>query len=127
MSIPLRALERSLWTGTVSNDEYFRDGVLFLALNARIDVGELIKKVPDLVKISPSDEIQQLISYALPGVKLRHEPRAPSAITFKMNNQYFSLNQTGRLWDRIVQTRNFSLFIPPEIADAQPEILVVLP
>jgi predicted component of type VI protein secretion system len=44
-----------------------------------------------------------------------------------MNNQYFSLNQTGRLWDRIVQTRNFSLFIPPEIADAQPEILVVLP
>jgi type VI secretion system protein ImpJ len=127
MSIPLRALERSLWTGTVSNDEYFRDGGLFLALNARIDVGELIKKVPDLVKISPSDEIQQLISYALPGVKLRHEPRAPSAITFKMNNQYFSLNQTGRLWDRIVQTRNFSLFIPPEIADAQPEILVVLP
>jgi len=127
VSIPLRALERSLWTGTVSNDEYFKGGGFFLAVNARIDVGALIKKVPDLVKISPSDEIQQLINYALPGVKLRHEPRAPSAITFKMNNQYFSLNQTGRLWDRIVQTRSFSLFIPPEIADAQPEILVVLP
>jgi type VI secretion system protein ImpJ len=119
-------LERSLWTGSVSNDEYFKGGAFFLSVNAKIDVGELIKKVPDLVKIAPSDEIQQLISYALPGVKLRHEPRAPSAITFKLNNQYFALNQTGRVWDRIVQTRSFSLFIPPEIAEAQPEILVVL-
>ena len=126
VSIPLRVLERSLWTGTVSNDEYFKGGGFFLSVNAKIDVGELIKKVPDLVKIAPSDEIQQLISYALPGVKLRHEPRAPSAITFKLNNQYFALNQTGRVWDRIVQTRSFSLFIPPEIAEAQPEILVVL-
>jgi type VI secretion system protein ImpJ len=126
VSIPLRVLERSLWTGTVSNDEYFKGGGFFLSVNAKIDVGELIKKVPDLVKIAPPDEIQQLISYALPGVRLRHEPRAPSAITFKLNNQYFALNQTGRVWDRIVQTRSFSLFIPPEIAEAQPEILVVL-
>jgi len=127
VSIPLRLLERSLWTGTVLNDEYFKGGGFFLSVNAKIDVGELIRKVPDLVKIAPSDEIQQLISYALPGVKLRHEPRAPSAITFKLNNQYFAFSQTGRTWDRIVQTRSFSLFIPPEIAEAQPEVLVVLP
>ena len=126
VSIPLRVLERSLWTGTVPNDEYFKTGGFFLAVNAKIDVGELIKKVPDLVKISPQDEIQQLVNYALPGVKLRHEPAPPGGITFKLNNHYFSLNQTGRLWERIVQTRSFSLFIPPEIAEAQPEILVVL-
>jgi len=126
VSIPLRLLERSLWTGTVSNDEYFKTGNFFFAVTAKIDVGELIKKVPDLVKISPPDEIQQLINYALPGVKLRHEPTPPGAITFKLNNHYFSFNPTGRLWERIVQTRSFSLFIPPEIADAQPEVLVVL-
>ncbi len=126
ISIPLRLQERSIWTGTVGNDEYFKTGGFFLSVNAKIDVAELIRKVPDLVKISPTDEIQQLINYALPGVKLRHEPTPPGAITFKLNNHYFSLNQTGRMWERIVQMRSFSLFIPPEIADAQPEMLVVL-
>jgi type VI secretion system protein ImpJ len=126
VSIPLRLLERSIWTGTVSNDEYFKTGSFYFAVNAKIDVSELIKKVPDLVKFSPSEEIHQLVNYALPGIKLRHEQTPPGAITFKLNNHYFSLNQTGRLWERIVQTRNFSLFIPPEIAEAQPEVLVVL-
>lgn len=125
VSIPLRLVERSLWTGTVSNDDYFK-GSFYFALNAKVDVGELIQKVPDQVKISAADEIQQLVNYALPGVKLRHEPSPPSAIKFKMNNHYFSLNQTGSRWERIVQTRGFSLFIPAEITEAQPEVLVIL-
>ena len=88
---------------------------------------ELVSKTPALVKVAPPDEIQNLVRLALPGVLLRHEPNVPPAITFKMNNQYFTVNQGGRLWERIVQSRNISLFIPPEIVDAQPELLVVLP
>lgn len=124
VSIPLRLLERSLWTGAVANDEYFEKGTFFLAVTAKIDVGELIRKVPDLVKISPVDEIRKLIDYALPGVKLLHQPAPPGAPT-KLNYQYFTLNRSGSLWEKIEQKRSFSLFIPFD--DAQPEILVVLP
>jgi type VI secretion system protein ImpJ len=125
ISIPLR-MDRSIWSGTVTNDQYFKESQFFLAISARIGVDDLIKKVPQLVKVSPSDEIDNLIRRALPGLTLRHVPVPPPAVTFRLDNQYFSINQSGVLWERITQSRNISLFIPSEIASAKPELLVVL-
>jgi type VI secretion system protein ImpJ len=125
VSIPLRLVDKSLWAGAVSNDDYFR-ATFFLAINARIGADELISKVPDRVKIADPDELQDLRQFALPGLRLRHEQNLPPAITFKMNNQYFTISQSGRLWERIVQSRNIGVFIPPDIAEAQPEILAVM-
>jgi type VI secretion system protein ImpJ len=125
ISIPLRLVEKSIWTGTVTNDDYLH-GTFFLALSSRIGADELINRVPERVKIADPDELQNLIRLALPGVTLRHTQNLPGAITFKMNNQYFTLAQAGRVWDRITQSRNISVFIPPEIAEAQPELLAVL-
>jgi type VI secretion system protein ImpJ len=126
VSIPLRLVDKTIWAGTVTNDEYLRNSQFFLAVGAKMGVDDLIKRVPQLVKISPSDEMQNLIRLALPGVTLRHTPAPPPAISFKLDNQYFSLNQSGRLWDKITQSRNISLHVPSEIADAKIELLVVL-
>jgi type VI secretion system protein ImpJ len=126
VSIPLRLIEKTIWAGTVSNEEYLHDSQFFLAVGAKMGVDDVIKRVPQLVKISPSDEMQNLIRLSLPGMTLRHVPAPPSAITFKLDNQYFSLNQTGRLWDKITQSRNISLHVPSEIIDAKIELLVVL-
>jgi type VI secretion system protein ImpJ len=126
VSIPLRLIEKTIWAGTVTNEEYLRDSQFFLAVGAKMGVDDVIKRVPQLVKVSSSDEIQNLIRLSLPGITLRHAPTPPSAISFKLDNQYFSLNQTGRLWDKITQSRNISLHVPSEIFEAKIELLVVL-
>jgi type VI secretion system protein ImpJ len=126
VSIPLRLVDKAIWSGTVTNEEYLRNSQFFLAVGAKMGVDDLIKRVPQLVKVSSSDEMQNLVRLALPGITLRHAPAPPAAITFKLDNQYFSLNQTGRLWDKITQSRNISLYVPSEIADAKVELLVVL-
>jgi type VI secretion system protein ImpJ len=126
ISIPLRVVDRSQWNGVITNDEYFKNSSFVLAINAKVGIEEVIGKVPQLVKVSTTDEIQNLVRLALPGITLRHTPSPPPSVPFKMSNQYFLLNQSGRLWDRIVQTRNISLFIPPEIAEAHPELLVIM-
>jgi type VI secretion system protein ImpJ len=127
VSIPLRLTEKFVWAGTVTNEEYLHDSQFFLAVGAKMGVDEVIKRVPQLVKVSPSDEMQNLVRLSLPGITLRHTPAPPSAITFRLDNQYFSLNQTGRLWDKITQSRNISLYVPSEIVDAKIELLAVLP
>ena len=126
ISIPLRVVDRTQWAGTITNDEYFKNSSFVLAVSAKIGMDELIGKVPQLVKVSPTDEIQNLVRLALPGITLRHSPSPPPSVPFKMNNQYFLLNQNGRLWERIVQSRSISLFIPSEIAEAKPELLVIM-
>ena len=125
ISIPLR-LDRSIWSGTITSDQYFKESQFFLAISAKMGVDDLIGKVPKLVKVSPTDEIDNLIRRALPGLTLRHMPAPPPAVTFRLDNQYFSINQSGILWERITQSRNISLFLPPDLVSAKPELLVVL-
>lgn len=63
--IPLRLTEKTIWSGTISNDEYFQHSQFFLAVSAKMPVEDVIKRVPQLVKICASDEIQNLIRLAL--------------------------------------------------------------
>jgi len=124
--IPLRLTDKLIWSGTVAEDHYFKNSQFFLAVSARMGVDDLIKKVPQLVKLSSSSEIQRLVRNALPGVTLRHAPAPPAAIPLKLDNQYFSLNQSGIVWEGINKSRSVSLFVPGELVDPKMELLVVL-
>ena len=44
----------------------------------------------------------------------------------KLDNQYFSLNQGGPLWDAIVQSRQIGVHAPGEIVEPKMEVLIVL-
>jgi type VI secretion system protein ImpJ len=70
--------------------------------------------------------VQRLVRNALPGITLRHAPVPPGAIPVKLGKQYFSLNQSGILWDGIVKTQNVSIFVPEEIDKPELELLIVL-
>jgi type VI secretion system protein ImpJ len=124
--IPLEVSDRFLWTGTVKEDLHFRNSQFFLAISARMGVDDLIRKVPQLVKISSNDEVQRLIRHALPGITLRHTPTPPDAIPMRLENQYFLLNQGGPVWEGITQSRQIAVFAPGEIVEPKMEILVVL-
>jgi type VI secretion system protein ImpJ len=126
VAVPLEMSDRYLWTGTVREDQYFRDSQFFLAISAKMGVDDLIRKVPQLVKISSNDEVQRVIRHALPGVTLRHTPSPPDAIPMRLENQYFLLNQGGPLWEGITQSRQIAVFAPGEIVEPKMEILIVL-
>src|SRR5262249_26263981 len=126
VAVPLTSRDRFLWSGTVTEDQYFRNSHFFLSVSARMGVDDLIRKVPQLVKISGPHDIQSLIQNFLPGVTLRHTPVPPAAIPMKLENQYFSLNQGGPLWDAIVLSRQIAVHAPGDIVDPRMEILIVL-
>lgn len=127
ISIPLKQNQR-IWTGTIANDDWLRNSQMVLAISAGTDMGvdDLIQKVPRLVRLAPPDEMNKLISLALPALLLKHTP-PPSVVPYRLENQYFLVNQTGRLWEGIVNSRSLSLFIPPDFSSARPELYVVLP
>ena len=126
VSVPLEVRDRFIWGGTVTEDQYFRDSQFFLAVSAKMGVDDLIRKVPNLIKISSQDDIQRLVRNSLPGLTLRHAPVPPAAIPMKLDNQYFSLNQGGPLWETMKLSRQIAVHAPGEIVDPRMEILVVL-
>lgn len=125
VSVELQLSEKSIWSGTIREDEHFKNSQFYLAMSAQIGVDDLIRKVPQLIKIAPTNEIQRVVRVALPGITLRHVPSPPAAIPLKLDNQYFSLNQGGVLWEGITSSRNISLYIPSDIVSPRPELLIV--
>ncbi len=126
VAVPLEMSDRFLWSGTVKEDAHFRSSQFFLSVSAKMGVDDLIRKIPQLAKISSADEVQRLVRHSLPGLTLRHTPTPPEAIPMRLENQYFLLNQGGPLWDAITRTRQISVFAPGEIVEPKMEILIVL-
>jgi type VI secretion system protein ImpJ len=50
----------------------------------------------------------------------------PAAIPTKLDNQYFTLNQAGPLWDAIMLSRQIAVHAPGDIVDPKMEIVIVL-
>jgi len=116
--------EGSIWRGTVSDDRYFRDSQFFLAVSADIGMGEIINKVPLLVRLAAADDIDRLIGKALPGIELTYTPSPPN-ITPRLDSQYFGLSQVGDLWKQIVLSRHVAVYAPAEIKNARMELIAV--
>jgi type VI secretion system protein ImpJ len=60
-------------------------------------------------------------------VPLRHIPSPPTAITLRIDSQYFALNQKGPDWEAIVKARNACFYVPSEFGESRIELLVLLP
>jgi type VI secretion system protein ImpJ len=124
--VPLVLTDKLIWQGSIPDDQYLRNTQWFLSVSSKIGVDELITKFPRLAKASSPLEIQRLIRNSLNGLTLRHAAIPPSAVPMKLDNQYFSIEKKGVLWDGVVQTRNFTVFTPAEIVEPKMELLIVL-
>jgi type VI secretion system protein ImpJ len=124
--IPLRPVERFIWASNFVDERQVDATQFLISVSSPIAVDELISKFPRLAKISASEELTRLIRSSLPGLSLRHVQSPPSSVPLNLSCQYFSLSATGPLWERILQTRALSVFVPGEITDPKMELLTVL-
>jgi type VI secretion system protein ImpJ len=125
VAIPLVFTDRYIWAGSVEDDTLFKKGQFYLSVSAKMGVGDIITKVPHYLKIATPDDLDRLVRTAVSGVGLRHAPVVPQAVPTKLENQYFQINQTGPLWERIMMTRRIGVHAPGEIVDPKMEIVVV--
>ncbi len=127
VSLPLTLTRPSIYATPLEDDKYLTQTRMYLAVSAEIGEGELIQKVPRLVKVCSASHIERLVSQALPGLQLRHLPSPPSAIPVKLNYSYFSLEQAGAAWEAVTRARNLAAYVPNDIVNPQLELLILLP
>jgi type VI secretion system protein ImpJ len=126
ISVALQLVKKNVWAGAIADEQHLKRSQFILSVGAQMGVEDVIKQVPKLVKISPPAEISRVIDYSLPAVKLAHTPVPPSAVPVKLQRQYFALNQSGTLWNGIVESKQVAIFTPDEIVNPELELLIVL-
>jgi len=126
VSLPLRRTEPSLYATALDEDRYFGAPQIYLALSSGAKTADLMRRVPQLLKVSSADRIEGLIRRALPGVVLRHVPDPPSAIPLRLDFQYFALERSGDDWESIRLSRHLAAYVPAELPDPELELLILL-
>lgn len=126
VALPLRDMGSSIHATALDQERYLETPQVYFAISARMKQDELIRKVPQLVKVSSGDQVERLIRQALPGVVLRHTPEPPSTLPIKLDHQYFQLDRSGIEWDSIRRSRNLAAYIPSDFEEVKAEIVLLL-
>jgi type VI secretion system protein ImpJ len=127
VSLPLKQVQPAVYATAIDQDRYLAAPAMFLAISADINQAELLRKVPQLVKVASGDRIERLIKQALPGATLTYVPSPPSAIPVKVKFHYFQISKAGGEWDAIAQARNLAAYVPRDFPNAELELSIVLP
>lgn len=127
VALALRNTSPATYATAINEEKYLQNTKFYLAVNAEMPEGDLIGKVPQLIKPCSANHLEHLVRNALPGLSMRHLPQPPNAIPVKLNYQYFALNQEGPCWDAIRRSRNFAVWVPADFPNPQLELLIVMP
>jgi type VI secretion system protein ImpJ len=111
--------------GPVTDRRCFGKAHWFLGVRSSASHGEVISKVPALVKICSAKHIARLVKDAYPGLGLEHMPSPPSEISPRIDTLYFRLQPTGGCWSSILETGRIGVYVPASLPDAEIELSVV--
>jgi type VI secretion system protein ImpJ len=126
LSIPLTKTGDYFFEGNVTDQRCFGPSRWVFAIQSPIGEAELISRTPALVKVCSKLFVPELVKRALPGMALTHLPVPPSAISARVDTQYFGVSKAGPCWDHLVKTKQAGVYIPGDLPDPKPELLVVV-
>ncbi|MEW5926254.1 MAG: type VI secretion system baseplate subunit TssK [Gemmatimonadota bacterium] len=125
ITVPLGPAEEHFFTGAVTDRRCLAPSHWFLGVRSSAGQGEVIDRVPKLVKLCSTKHIVRLVREAYPGLPLEHVPSPPAEISPRLGTQYFRVRTDGPCWSSIVETEQVGVYAPGAIPDAQLELLVV--
>jgi type VI secretion system protein ImpJ len=126
ISIPLAPAGDYFYEGEISDQRCLGRSRWVLGIRSGMGEAELMVKAPQLLKICTPPFVRELVRRALPGMALTHLPVPPSAISARVETQYFGVSRSGPCWDHMVQTRRVGVYVPGEFPNPEVEVLVVL-
>ena len=116
----------SLYYGRLNNEAIIDKVDFYISVHAAIDAHELVAAVSRVIKIGSPDDVDKLITSALPGVALQHMPRVPSSIPVKMDKHYFGIVGDSSFYQRMIQSRTIAIYVPQSLPDASVELMAVM-
>lgn len=116
----------NIYQGKVTDQRCFGRSRWILGLGSSAGEAEVLSKAPYLVKVCSALFVGELVKRAMPGLSLVHLPIPPSAISARVDLQYFSVSKSGPCWNHIVETREVGIYVPNELPNPVIELQVVL-
>lgn len=124
-SIVLDEVRPSFHLGRLDSDKLDETTALYLSVSSSTPVSELAETVPLRFKVGAPDDVDKLVLSAMPGLPLTYTPQVPPAVPVKPGACYFTLQNRGSLYERMLQARSIAIYAPSGIPDLKLDLIAV--
>ncbi|KRB66311.1 type VI secretion system baseplate subunit TssK [Noviherbaspirillum sp. Root189] len=124
--VPLSEVKPAFFLGRVDSDKVTSTASYFLSVSADMPPAELVEAVPQRVKIGAPDDVDKMVSSAMPGVRLMSAPQVPAPIPVRPGCYYFSIEPRGPLYDRMIASSAIMLYVPAVFNNLKLELFAVI-
>jgi type VI secretion system protein ImpJ len=125
LQIPVAPAAPYFWEGDIADQRCIGRARWVLAIHAGATESEIILRAPKVVKLCSAKFVPELVKRALPGLELTHLPVPPTALSARVEMQYFGVSRTGPCWDHIVMTRRVGIYVPVDLPSPEIELFVI--
>jgi type VI secretion system protein ImpJ len=126
LRIRLERISQFFWAGEIQDKRAFDRSDWLLSVSSGRNLAETIERVPRLVKVCSQEFVPKLVERALPGMALTHLPAPPPAVAPSVERQYFGISKAGPCWDHLRKSSQVGIYMPEDLLESEPEIIVVL-
>ncbi len=127
ISIALKEMRPSYWTGSLESDKISRETRLYLAVSSgAMPTHELISYVPLRFKAGSTIDVEQRVVAALPAIPLQHLMQVPTAIPVRSGVSYFEIEPNNDLYQRMLDSESICVYIPSGFQDTSVELIAVM-
>lgn len=123
-SLKLRRESDSLYLMDTIDSSLFHNN-FYLAVYFAAEDPQWIMQFARQIKIGSAQNIDGIVTSALPGVPIVHRQRPPNKLHIKTGYEYFSLEINNNFWEQIKQERSIGIFIPFNFINATVELVTV--
>lgn len=87
------------------------------------------KELPMLVqhyaKLAPAADMPAIVARALPGIRLTGVDQPPAGLPRRGDTQYFRIDQTDPLWQKVLETGEIAFLLPDAPADMTAQLTII--
>lgn len=124
-AINLREVRPSYHQGMLDSGKISEKTTFYLAVSANLPAVELVEIVPLRFKIGAPEDVDKFVLSALPGVRIVHSPQVPAAVPVRPDTYYFTIENKGPMYERMLQAQSISIYVPAGISELHLELLAV--
>jgi type VI secretion system protein ImpJ len=124
-AIALTETKKSYHHGVLDSGKIDERTAFYLAVSADMPALELVDVVPLRFKIGAPDDVEKFVLSAMPGVRLQHAPQVPAAVPVRPDTCYFTLDNKGPMYERMLQAQSISIYVPSGMRELKLELIVV--
>lgn len=124
-SVMLTESKPAFHLGRLDSEKVASNAAYYLGVTADMPPADLVEAVPQRFKVGAPDDVEKMVSSAMPGVRLMAAPQVPAPIPVRPGCYYFSIEPHGSLYERMIQSGSIMIYTTAGFRNLKLELFAV--